>query len=80
MREVKKYDPFGYDGLSALMHEDQYGSWVHEDDFDAQSAELAEARELLRDAYSELLDMKAQIGFRANTLQVIGRIDAFLSK
>lgn len=39
MREVKRYDPFGYDGLSALMHEDQYGSWVHEDDFDALAAE-----------------------------------------
>lgn len=42
-KEVKRYDPFGYDGLSALMREDVLGDYVSWDDFDALRAELAEA-------------------------------------
>lgn len=38
-KEVKRYDPFGYDGLSALMHEDVLGDWVRADDYDALLAE-----------------------------------------
>jgi hypothetical protein len=42
-KEVKRYDPFGYDGLSALMHEDAYGEWVRSENYDALRLELAEA-------------------------------------
>lgn len=42
-KEVKRYDPFGYDGLSALMHEDAHGDWIRGEDYDALRLELAEA-------------------------------------
>ena len=42
-KEVKRYDPFGYDGLSALMHEDVLGDYVSWDDYDALRTELTEA-------------------------------------
>lgn len=35
MSEVQKYDPFGYDGLSALMHEDEHGDWVRLESYEA---------------------------------------------
>jgi len=38
-KEVKRYDPFGYDGLSALMHEDVLGDYVRHEDYDALLAE-----------------------------------------
>lgn len=38
-KEVKRYDPFGYDGLSALMHEDVLGDWVRASDYEALLAE-----------------------------------------
>lgn len=38
-KEVKRYDPFGYDGLSALMHEDTFGDYVAAEDYDALIAE-----------------------------------------
>lgn len=44
MSEVKRYDPFGYDGLSALMHEDAHGDWVRGEDYDALAAENARLR------------------------------------
>ena len=42
-KEVKRYDPYGYDGLSALMHEDADGGWVRSENYDALRLELAEA-------------------------------------
>ena len=42
-KEVKRYDPFGYDGLSALMHEDADGGWVRVENYEALRLELAEA-------------------------------------
>lgn len=45
---VKRYDPEGYDGLSALMREAEYGEWVSGEDYDALlslNAELLEALE-----------------------------------
>lgn len=38
-KELKRYDPFGYDGLSALMREDEYGDYVRHDDYEALLAE-----------------------------------------
>ncbi|KJJ61525.1 hypothetical protein RT21_20005 [Pseudomonas sp. 10B238] len=38
-KEVKRYDPFGYYGLSALMHEDVLGDWVRVSDYEALLAE-----------------------------------------
>ncbi|WP_045158715.1 hypothetical protein [Stutzerimonas stutzeri] len=38
-KEVKRYDPFGYDGLSALMHEDVLGDYVRHEDYEALLAE-----------------------------------------
>ncbi len=40
MSEVKRYDPFGYDGLSAMMHEDAHGDWVRGEDYDALQSRL----------------------------------------
>jgi hypothetical protein len=42
-KEVKRYEPFGYDGLSALMHEDAEGGWVRVESYEALLLELAEA-------------------------------------
>lgn len=42
-KEVKRYDPVGYDGLSALMHEDADGGWVRVENYEALCLELAEA-------------------------------------
>jgi len=42
-KEVKRYDPFGYDGLSALMHEDADGGWVRVENYEALRLELTEA-------------------------------------
>ncbi|WP_323115424.1 hypothetical protein [Pseudomonas guariconensis] len=42
-------------------------------------AQLAERDALLREAYTELLAIKAEIGFRGATIALIGRIDATLS-
>lgn len=39
MGEVKRYDPFGYDGLSAFMTEDNYGDYVRHADYAALEAE-----------------------------------------
>lgn len=47
---VKRYDPEGYDGLSALMRETEYGDWVRGEDYDALlslNAELLESLERL---------------------------------
>lgn len=41
--EVNRYDPYGYDGLSALMHEDADGGWVRVENYEALRLELAEA-------------------------------------
>lgn len=41
MSQVKKYDPFGYDGLSALMTECEHGDYVRHEDYAALEAELA---------------------------------------
>ncbi len=38
-KEVKRYDPFGYDGLSALMHEDVLGDYVRHEDYEDLLAE-----------------------------------------
>ena len=53
-KEVKRYDPFGYDGLSALMHEDVLGDYVRHEDYDALLAErdrMAEALGSMTCAY-----------------------------
>jgi len=42
-QEVKRFDPYGYDGLSALMHEDADGGGVRSENYDALRLELAEA-------------------------------------
>ncbi|MCL8309020.1 hypothetical protein M9Y57_29595, partial [Pseudomonas putida] len=42
-------------------------------------AQLAERDALLREAYAELLAIKAEIGFRGTTISLIGRIDAAIS-
>lgn len=39
MSDVKRYDPFGYDGLSALMHEDELGGWVLTENYEALEVE-----------------------------------------
>lgn len=46
-KEVKRYDPFGYDGLSALMHEDVLGDYVRHEDYDALLAEWDRLKEAL---------------------------------
>jgi len=46
-KEVKRYDPFGYDGLSALMHEDVLGDYVRHEDYETL---LAERDALKKDA------------------------------
>ena len=46
-KEVKRFDPYGYDGLSALMHEDVLGDYVQHEDYDAL---LAERDALAKDA------------------------------
>lgn len=46
-KEVKRYDPFGYDGLSALMHEDALGDYVRHEDYDALLAEWDRLKEAL---------------------------------
>lgn len=45
----------------------------------AAKAENEAMRILLRESYSELLVMKTEVGFRGKTLDLIDRIDAFLS-
>lgn len=73
-KEVKRYDPFGYDGLSALMHEDADGGWVRVENYEALRLELAEAnadfvrianeRDALlaeRDAYRKALEKLATV-------------------
>ena len=52
-KEVKRYDPFGYDGLSALMHEDVLGDWVRADDYEALLAE----RDRLKEALAAMLEI-----------------------
>ena len=39
MKEVKRYDSYGYDGLSGLMKEHADGDWVRSEEFDALRAE-----------------------------------------
>lgn len=34
-KEVKRYDPYGYDGLSAIMREEELGDYVSHEDYDA---------------------------------------------
>ena len=46
----------------------------------AAKAENEAMRILLRESYSELLVMKTEVGFRGKTLELIDRIDAFLSQ
>lgn len=46
----------------------------------AAKAENEAMRILLRESYSELLVMKTEVGFRGKTLELIDRIDAFLSR
>jgi hypothetical protein len=46
----------------------------------AAKAENEAMRILLRESYSELLVMKSEVGFRGKTLDLIDRIDAFLSQ
>jgi hypothetical protein len=46
----------------------------------AAKAENEAMRILLRESYSELLVMKTEVGFRGETLDLIDRIDAFLSQ
>lgn len=41
---VKRFDPLGYDGLSALMREDKHGDWVRAEDYDALQSRLDAAR------------------------------------
>ena len=40
MGEVKRYDSYGYDGMSGLMKEHAEGDWVSSDDYDALLSEL----------------------------------------
>lgn len=47
-KEVMRYDPFGYDGLSAMMHEDVLGDWVRAEDYHALLAERDRLRDALR--------------------------------
>jgi len=42
MGEVKRYDSYGYDGMSGLMKEHEGGDWVRSEDYDALRAENAE--------------------------------------
>jgi len=42
MGEVKRYDSYGYDGMSGLMKEHADGDWVRAEDYDALRAENAE--------------------------------------
>ena len=42
MGEVKRYDSYGYDGMSGLMKEHADGDWVRSEDYDALRAENAE--------------------------------------
>ena len=42
MSKVKRYDSYGYDGLSGLMKEHADGDWVRSEEFDALRAENAE--------------------------------------
>lgn len=53
-KEVKRFDPYGYDGLSALMHEDVLGDYVRHEDYGALLAErdallevMVEARQVI---------------------------------
>lgn len=46
-KEVKRYDPYGYDGLSALMCESKLGDYVSHEDYEAL---LAERDALAKDA------------------------------
>lgn len=36
MNDVKRYEPFGRDGLSSVMHEDDAGDYVRHDDYEAK--------------------------------------------
>ena len=47
MKEVKRYDSYGYDGLIGLMKEHADGDWVRSEEFDALRAENAELAETL---------------------------------
>jgi len=49
MGEVKRYDSYGYDGLSGLMKEHVDGDWVRSEDYDALRAENAELVAALRE-------------------------------
>ena len=44
MGEVKRYDSYGYDGMSGLMKEHADGDWVRSEDYDALRAENAELK------------------------------------
>jgi hypothetical protein len=47
MSKVMKYDPFGYDGMSAFMTECEHGDYVRWDDYDALHAECERLRAAL---------------------------------
>lgn len=49
-------------------------------DFDQLKVENEALRKVLAEAGVELRELKASIGFRANTLEVLRRIDGVLSK
>lgn len=36
MSDVRRYEPFGRDGLSSIMHEDDTGDYVRHDDYEAK--------------------------------------------
>jgi len=88
-KEVKRYDPFGYDGLSALMHEDADGGWVRVENYDALRLELTEAnadfvriandREaLLAERDALILQIDTLTEWYSNSLEVIREITAAL--
>lgn len=45
MSDITRFDPFGYDGLSALMHEDHLGDYVRHADYAKLEAEAHALRE-----------------------------------
>ena len=56
MGEVKRYDSYGYDGMSGLMKEHADGDWVRSEDYDAlraENAELVAAIEGIKDACNQ---------------------------
>ncbi|MDH2244858.1 hypothetical protein N5J76_03130 [Pseudomonas sp. GD03855] len=68
-KEVKRYDPFGYDGLSALMHEDVLGDYVRHEDYDALLAE--------RDAISQITEIRCEgCGYMVHDREHMGCVRA----